>query len=50
MNNMKTFFLGNGKFEESKLVIIPEGASSFLTKLATHNDHQFEDIVNYTLG
>lgn len=48
MSNMKTFFLGNGKFEESKLVIIPEGVSSFLTKLATHNDHQFEDIVNYT--
>ncbi len=48
MSNMKTFFVDNGKFEESKLVIIPEGASSFSTKLATHNDHQFEDIVNYT--
>jgi len=50
MSNMKTFFVGNGKFEESKLFVVPEGASSFLTKLATHDDHQFEDIVNYTWG
>jgi|GEM_PF-3046351 len=51
MTNMKTFFVGskNG-FEESKLLLIPEGISSFSNTLATHRNHQFEDIVNYTLG
>ena len=51
MTNMKTFFVGGKKgFEESKLLLIPEGVSSFLTKLATHDNHQFEDIINYTWG